>query len=294
VSTLHITNGDCAAAILRQFVDGPVVTTCDPLYEGPVPVVNGEFDRAMSEANPDTEIVLWFEHDLYDQLLLIRALDFLDRTGVSLICIDRFPGVEPFYGLGQLTAGQMAPLLDARRAVTAEQYALAAEAWDAFRNPDPAALCTLTHALKTDSALPFLGAALARFLAEYPSVANGLTRTEELALRGLDTGPLAAGTLFAATQSRESAPFMGDWSFYDGLRRLASSRVPLVTIDGDAEVRDLRQHLVRITQAGRDILGGRRDAIALNGIDVWRGGVHLAGIDRSPWRWDASRETLVS
>jgi hypothetical protein len=34
--------------------------------------------------------------------------------------------------------------------------------------------------------------------------------------------------------------------------------------------------------------------VALNGIDRWLGGVHLIGRDRSPWRWDAWRETLVS
>jgi hypothetical protein len=34
--------------------------------------------------------------------------------------------------------------------------------------------------------------------------------------------------------------------------------------------------------------------VALNGIDEWRGGVHLAGADRSPWRWSPDRKTLVS
>jgi hypothetical protein len=42
------------------------------------------------------------------------------------------------------------------------------------------------------------------------------------------------------------------------------------------------------------VLTRQRDHIALNGIDLWRGSVHLAGTDRSPWRGDALGETLVS
>ena len=87
---------------------------------------------------------------------------------------------------------------------------------------------------------------------------------------------------------------MGDLPFYDILRGLAVPRVPLLTIDGSAEHVDLRPHTVAITTAGRDVLSGRLDHVAVNGIDRWKGGVHLVGGDRSPWRWDARSERLVS
>jgi uncharacterized protein DUF1835 len=346
VTTLHITNGDCAAGTLRQFLTDPVSITCDVLHDGPAPRVDLDtwhelrakflsgFDHASFEATRDSlaqwdrdvaaadryeEIVLWFEHDLFDQLLLIRTLDLIgDRESaaagrsttdrhtparVSLICIDRFPGVDRFIGLGQLTAGQLASLVGTRRPVTAEQYAIAATGWDAFRAPDPSALLELVR-LKADMMrpLPFLRDALKRLLEEYPSTANGLSRTADAALRELDA-PRSGLELFVATQAREERPFMGDWSFFDILRQLAEARVPLVTIapPGAGEhvpanpAQDLRAHTIAITDAGRDVLAGRKDAVALNGIDVWRGGVHLVASDdeRSPWRWDAGRETLV-
>jgi hypothetical protein len=87
---------------------------------------------------------------------------------------------------------------------------------------------------------------------------------------------------------------MGDWTFYSILRRLSSARTPLVSIDGATDDVDLRPALITITEAGRDVIDGREDAVALNGIDRWLGGVHLVGQDRSPWRWDGWRETLVS
>jgi hypothetical protein len=258
------------------------------------------------------EIVLWFEHDLYDQLLLIRTLCLVSNAcantpgpphppRVSLICIDRFPGVERFVGLGQLTAAQLATLVDSRRPVTPEQYALAAEAWDAFRSPDPGRLLALADRLEPGvrdgrdaAALPFLGDAIRRFFAEFPSAINGLSRTETLALTGLSDGPRPAGELFEVAQALESRPFMGDWSFYATLRGLAAAAVPLVTLEAGSDDRDLRPRLVALTGAGREVLAGGRDHIALNGIDMWRGGVHLEGTGPSLWRWDARRETLVS
>jgi hypothetical protein len=328
VSVLHVTNGDCAADIIRQIVDDPVIITADVLHEGPAPAVDGDAwydlrgaflsnghanavetsrqlaaaDRAIADAS---DVVLWFEHDLFDQLLLIRTLDLLAGltprptyeprpTTVSLICIDRFPGIDRFIGLGQLSADQLATLVGTERPVTSAQYALASEAWAAFRSPDPSALLDAVAEPERSRPLPFLRDALLRFLGEFPSVASGLSRTEELALGVLAAGPRTGGSLFGATQAQERRPFIGDSTFFDVVTRLASARVPLVTVEAGATNGGLRAHIVAITDEGRRVLNGERDHVALNGIDLWRGGVHLAGADRSPWRWDAKRETLVS
>jgi hypothetical protein len=341
VPTLHITNGDFAADKLRRIVDGAVTITADVLHEGPAPLIDGRawyqtrarflasfadvtapkvedqlaaWDREIVEAVARRDdIVLWFEHDLFDQLQLIRTLDLLGRaegaalhSKVSLICVDRFPGVERFVGLGQLSDDQLATLIGTQHPVTTEQYALATAAWNAFRAADPRDLLDITVRLaaptlpdgKPDTThsqeLPFLRDALLRFLAEYPSTNNGLSRTEQLALDTLARGPATGGDLFVETQRHEPRPFLGDLPFFDILRALASARVPLVTIDGGGQQLDPRRLAIAITGAGGDVASGRRDHVALNGIDRWRGGVHLVGTDRSPWRWDASRETLVS
>ena len=79
---------------------------------------------------------------------------------------------------------------------------------------------------------------------------------------------------------------MGDRSFYSILRRLASARTPLLSIHDLTDEVDIRSLTVTITQAGRDVIEGQEDGVALNGIDQWLGGVHLIGQHRSPWRWD--------
>jgi uncharacterized protein DUF1835 len=339
VATLHITNGSAAGDKLSTFVDGPVILMCDVLHEGPAPDVDDDAwyamrarflgaedgsnaddiraglaasDRAVRDALArGDEIVLWFEHDLFDQLELIRTLDLIrrvkpDATGargsfsraVDLICIDRFPGVDRFIGLGQLDPVRLATLYPARRPITSDQLTIAAAAWAAFRSADPRSLVDVASQTAADAtaraALPFLGDALYRFLAEYPSVENGLTRTETLALRALADGPLRGDLLFLTTQREEPRPFMGDSTFFEIVSALAAARVPLVSISGPPDGTDLRAHTISVTDEGRAVLAGRADRITLNGIDLWRGGVHLAGADRAAWRWDERRKRLVS
>jgi hypothetical protein len=44
--------------------------------------------------------------------------------------------------------------------------------------------------------------------------------------------------------------------------------------------------------AGLRVLRAEADHVALNGVDRWIGGVHLAGAD-SRWRWDEGTESVV-
>src|SRR4029077_9441032 len=110
----------------------------------------------------------------------------LARVRLSLIQINEYPGVNPFHGLGQLNGGPLAQLFPARKDVTAEQLALAREVWHAFRASDPAALVELTNRDLPD--LPFARAALRRFLEEYPSTTDGLSRTQRQILRAAASG----------------------------------------------------------------------------------------------------------
>src|SRR5262249_45940909 len=133
------------------------------------------------------ELVLWFEHDLFDQLNLIQLLTWIrghvPAATVSLICIGSYPGRPNFKGLGELTPAELAPLLETRFRVTDGQYDLAARAWQAFRAPTPEPLTALQP---DERSLPYLGRALERFLQEYPWTSDGLSRTERRLLELAD------------------------------------------------------------------------------------------------------------
>ena len=325
---LHVLNGDSVRGTIEQSnVPGAFAPYADILHEGPVsrdtgtdawretraqyiasagymPYVEAlrtaeRWDAQLAAFGDYDEVVLWFEHDLFDQLLLIRHLDWfsrrdIGRTALSLICIGEFPGFEPFHGLGQLDAEQLASLLGTRERVSAEQLALGRRAWEAFTASDPSALVEIARA--SWPSLQFLPGALYRFLEEYPATGTGLPRTERHILELVSREPMSTHRLFRDEQACEERVFMGDWTFWYRMRGLASGSVPLLTLDGDVpEGAEMPQVTARITDAGREVLAGREDWIRLNGFARWLGGVHLAaplGGDVE-WRWNGQTRSLV-
>ena len=320
---LHLTNGDATVGLLRAAgMHGTILPWQDVLHEGPVPAgldldtlsdtrarflaergwgvfeeICAEFarrDATLRQFRQHDEVVLWFEHDLYDQLQIAQILDWLDgqdrdNTRLTMICIGSYPGVERFRGLGDLTPEQIAPLFETRQPVTQTQLTLAVTVWHAFRHPDPTAIETL---LATDtSALPFMEAALRRHLQQFPSVYNGLGRTEQHALATVAAGPCSAVSVFRAHGDQEESPFLGDWSFWDYLKKLAATPHPLLHLNTPNDQPTVATAILSITDDGHRVLNGERDFIHLNGLDCWLGGVHLLG-STVPWRWDVAAGCL--
>lgn len=288
---LHLTNGDSVALSLRRAgMPGTVVAWRDVLHEGPVPAgltleglsdlrarfladwgagpfpqISASFGARDSALRSARRVVLWFEHDLYDQLQLLQILATLaiqPGTSAQLIAIDSFPGVVPFHGLGQLTTAQLATLWPQRRTVTPAQRALASRAWKAFTAADPGAVRRLIESDLT--ALPFLRSALERLLEEHPAPPTGLPRTERQFLAAVAAGHQRSDDIFRASQAMERAPFLGDTTAQKRLAGLVNARNPLLT-----------QEPHTLTAAGQRVLAGEVDARQLNGIDRWIGGVHL-------------------
>ena len=321
---LHITDGESVAGTLRQStVPGEVRIFGDLMYEGPAPAGLSDtewwdmrsrflsenrvltlaeashavraFEDSLHAISNGDETVLWMDHRLSDQLILIMLLERFyrlhpGRSGLSLICVGQYPGMENFVGLGQLTGGQLASLADTRSPVSVAEFALASIAWNAFKSPVPSDV-ELVLARDT-SALPFLAPALRRHLEQFPAVENGLSRTERQALSVLrDRGPLPALHLFFAVQKMEDPLFMGDGSFFTILKELASARFPLIRIESHAGGLVSGSSVVTLTEVGSSVLDLQEDHVKLNGIERWLGGVHLAGSD-AVWRWDSARRSM--
>jgi len=324
VSFLHITNGDHARdVIVASGIPGTVSIWADPLNEGPVPggisdallrtirarflagagrgdrfqAVLAQLDEwaaALDRRSEYSETVLWFEHDLFDQLALIQVLDRIGSvpspTPVTLICIDQFPGHAHFKGLGELRPGDLATLFETRQAVVAAQIDLASRAWRAFRGADPTGIEEL---LRGDtSVLPFLGPAMARHLEEFPWVGTGLSRSEQQLLQLVADKPKEIRAVFPRMHDTESAFYITDSSLWDLVRRLSMLDPPLVVVDVESEAdRALPRATAEATVRGRAIVGGS-GRVDRSEIDRWLGGVHLDR--RSPmWWWDPQERRLV-
>jgi hypothetical protein len=322
---LHVANGTCTTRLIEASgIPGTRSIWADPLYEGPVPgglsdeelldvraryldpppgdSYVGTVDdlrvwRQTIEAHDAyDELVLWFEHDLFDQLNLVQLLTWIrkrlpDRKVVSLVCIGSFPGHPGFKGLGELTPDDLASLLETRRRVSEAQYRQAEEAWRAFRSATPEALDSLRQTETT--ALPYLAPAIRRFLQEYPSTTDGLSRSERRLLRLADRGPIDLAAAFPRMHEDEDVYYITDGSLAALAETLSATSPPLISVarGGDSDGLLLRG-AVALTDAGRDVLAGRRDRVATCGIDRWLGGVHLqAGF--AIWRWDDQHERIT-
>src|SRR5215472_10487499 len=313
---LHITNGDSVVGTFRQVrFPGSYLAWRDVLHDGPVPQTPtlselsdvraqtlagfgwGDYeeiragfasrDRALENSSQHDEIILWFEHDLYDQLQLLQLLDWFGShnggSKLSLIQINSYPGVKPFYGLGQLSGPQLARLFPMRANVTPAHLSAAHEGWQAFCSDDPTALLGLGE--QKSLALPFLAAALERFLQEYPGTTDGLSRTERQILQAAASGARKRQEIYFQSRKQEEAPW-GDGSVYLRLDGLAAGPNPALV--------EVHKNDYAVTEAGQKLLEGKADWIALSGgIDRWLGGVHLLG-PQSQWRWDEIAKTLVS
>ena len=304
---LHVTNGGAAAEKIRATgLPGEVLTWDDVLHDGPVPArisddeltaVRARFiasrgwapeaevlagfrarDRALAGAAAHDETVLWFEHDLYDQLQLIQILARFATGDARSERITLVLGPEY---LGPSKPERLAERFTRRRPVTLDQLAAAQAAWDAFRAPDPRAIPPLLGA--PTAALPYLGAALLRHLEQFPSVRNGLSRAEQHALDAIANGAATLSDAYVAAHQRCEDPiWLGDWSFAGYVEEMARGPHPLVALaNGDPTSLD---RAVALTDAGRAVREARMDRVRLNGIDRWLGGVHLTGA--TVWRWN--------
>ena len=315
---LHVMNGDAMRpGFEASGLPGVMTVYADPLHDGPVPaglsdeeirevrarhlaseaepaekiaLVLRAWDAALESAAEREEIVLWLEHDLFDQLLLIRHLAWFARRPVaakqlSVICIGAFPGIHPFLGLGQLSPAQLASLFDSRVPMTEDHLELGQRAWKAFTFPDPRALERV--AAEDTPLLPFLAPALRRFLEEYPAVGSGLPRTEREILRRLTDGPRETRDVFSAFHRDGEAFLIADAPFRDRLDGLAEPPAALIAIEGDASDETfavLPKGPIALTDMGRKVLDGAVDWLAIREFDRWLGGVH---VDRDNlWRWN--------
>jgi len=341
--TLHITNGDGAADIIEICgVDGDVLPWRDPMHHGPflpglsleqlsrvrIAYLEGDLntphesassvgvhgfterDSVLESAYKYDEVVLWFEHDLLDQLQILQLLDWFAlatplECKLSLICINQFDGIPNFRGIGQLVPEQMATLYAKRQPITSAQLQSAQTYWAAFCASEPQTLLKLVKAnsTKNESVTPFTVAALMRHCQEFPWTADGLTLTERQLLKLVASGVTRPQQVFLNNMDFESYLYIGDWRTYSQIAELCESQNPLMACESgkrfvhpnnpSVSTDAFAEQRLCITPLGKRVLGGD----ALNGADTltrdrWLGGVHLR-TGAQLWFWNEQTQTFT-
>jgi len=314
---LNITNGDSSVEVMKKAgIPGVFLPWRDVLHDGPVPKgltlkelskVRSQFiisrgwgiaeaierdfierDSTLKSFTKYQKVILWFEHDLYDQLQILQILDWFhenkeSEVELSIICRDKY--------LGCLSPNQMKELLKYEEPVTHKQLLLSNKAWSAFRENSPKLWNQLT---KEDlSVLPFLQGAVIRMLEEYPSSFNGLSRTAQQALEIISKGEKLAGKVFALSQELEERMFLGDSSFWTILQEFLDSSPALLELPKGKKLtlQTAKEQEFSITPTGLEVLSGKRSWLKITNINRWIGGVHLE--PSNVWLWNSSTNSIT-
>lgn len=304
---LNIVNGDAIINKLESAgIHGTFLPWQDFLHEGPVPeslslealsriratyISNKglgsfeEINQSFKERNATLnsfkkyqKIILWFEHDLYDQLQLIQVLQWFSKyasksTSISYISCDKHLHSYPPNELKEL-------LLYNREQVSHTHYIIAKKAWSAFCSPTPEAWFKLQD--DDISELPFLKNSIIRMLEEYPNTINGLSRTAHHALLIIKNDIHHPQEIFEQYQESEELRFMGDILFWDILKELVDKKL----LNAQEEGRYLQ-----ITHTGKEVLKGSLNWLNIHQIDKWLGGVHLN--HQNLWCWNIESKKII-
>ena len=273
-------------------------------YEGQLRGLEDK-ERELHDSADYERVVLWFEHDVTDQLSLIHLLGHYARhrrpLRLELVNIDDFPGAGRFSGLGELPPEALRMLWKTRKPVSAAQLRLGLDAWRALVDPDPRPLAAIMRG--NTPVLPLLAPALHRHLRELPSAANGLSLTEELALTLMAEplpdwgGTVNLGKIYRTLhRNLDPLPGQGDLHVRDRVLNMegASARVfeRRTGIGPDGESQPPWTDLLSITELGRAVLKGDADFISLTPPNRWVGGVQI-GAGMPDWRWnDKARDAV--
>ncbi|PQP81736.1 RNA polymerase subunit sigma [Paenibacillus sp. PCH8] len=328
---LHIMNGDHAANRLRESgIQGDILVWRELYTFGPVTrdmkeakvrknraaileqqlgipqteyLQINELERKLHSFHQYKEIVLWFEYDLYDQTMLSYLLHYfrgqaLQHTNLNLLCIDSYPEIEQFRGLGQLTSVQIESLSGSWHVINQTELQAGAQFWEAYTSPE------LRHHLgylQAEAAvLPFANAAFKAHLSRLPSVSNGLGVIEQTTLESIKAGVGSPYPLFREVGDKLHVLGIGDLEYWAHLKRMTEGPHALLQMTGATafpnfvrQDEDFRDAVMSLTELGTQVLQGEVDWALLKQDEFWIGGLHNESGKQARWRWNPASETAV-
>lgn len=204
--TLHITNGHSLTNFLNDIdIKGDFLTWQEMLCEGPtteiidsdeffqsrtqfllefydIEVNEEEFRSEISILNhPDkfSEIVLWFEYDLFCHINLMAVVSLIYQKGIKLplylVCSGRVEGEKELKGLAELSSAQLQKHYKEKIKLSKEDIDLITSLWKTYCGKDHN---LFKPVIIKSSSLPYLSNCLKAHLHRFPDSKTGLSGLE--------------------------------------------------------------------------------------------------------------------
>ena len=140
--------------------------------------IQKEFER-FNSINGYTEVVLWFEYDLFCHINMMAVLNLLEQKGIYLpkylVCSGFVDGEKGLKGLSQLNQAQLKNHYEKKIKLNVDDIALAKRIWGIYCSDDHNALFPL---ITRNSSFPYLSNCLKAHIERFPDSRNGLSRLE--------------------------------------------------------------------------------------------------------------------
>ncbi|MEH6535992.1 MAG: DUF1835 domain-containing protein [Psychroserpens sp.] len=205
---LHITNGDSLTNNLYKLnitTPANTITWQETLCVGPTveEVASDEFikkrkaffksfyDITLSEKEMTselnkldnisgfTEIVLWFEYDLFCHINMVAVISLLEQKGIFLpiylVCSGRVEGEKDLKGLSELNPRQLESHYKSRVKLNVDDIALARKVWKIYCGKDHNSLLPL---VTRPSSFEYMSICLKAHIKRFPDIRSGISTLE--------------------------------------------------------------------------------------------------------------------
>lgn len=210
-SILHITNGGSLTNYLQELdIKGHILTWQEMLCEGntnstidsdaflnqrkaflstfyDIEVNESEFKEELNLLNQKelySEVVLWFEYDLFCHINLIAVISLLKEKGIDipiyLVCSGRIEGEKNLKGLSELSQEQLLLHYSEKILLLESDIDLAINLWKTYCGKDHNLLLSY---IQTKSSFKYLNNCLKAHLGRFPDLKSGLCVLEENILK---------------------------------------------------------------------------------------------------------------
>ncbi|MBT8254387.1 MAG: DUF1835 domain-containing protein, partial [Bacteroidia bacterium] len=210
-TVLHITNGNILTDYLKELdFTGVFLTWQEMLCDGPTIAhidSKGFFDQRRKflkeyynvEVNEDelnaelqklddvslySEIVLWFEYDLFCHINLLGVLSLLHQKEIQipihLVCSGRIQGENGLKGLAELSPSQLLKHYKDRILLSKNDKDIAISIWRIYCGKDHN---LLRPYIVQSSSFKYMGSCLSAHMKRFPDSRNGLNAIERNILR---------------------------------------------------------------------------------------------------------------
>ena len=126
-----------------------------------------------------TEIVLWFEYDLFCHINMVAVISLLEQKGIYLplylVCSGRVEGEKGLKALGELNPQQLQAHYDNKVKLNVDDIALAKKVWTIYCGNDHNLLKPL---ITRTSSFEYMGICLKAHIKRFPDVRSGISTLE--------------------------------------------------------------------------------------------------------------------